>query len=477
MFDILLADSDETDQPLYMQLYTQIRKHIRSGVKNGTRMPSVRSLQMQLNISKTPIETAYQMLLAEGYVRSKPRSGMYTVNPHDTIPSLLHNGNANPILKDQQHDVQNSEVQDYLIDFNPAVVDEETFPNRAWRKMIVEALEDKGKSIYQYGDPQGEYPLRSVLADYLRSSRGVNCTPEQLIIGSGLSYSIGILTKLLTGIQYVAMEEPGFAPVREQLSHHGYDLIPISVQEKGLSLEQLEQSKAQAVYVTPSHQFPTGSIIPYAEREYLLEWANTRNAYIIEDDYDGEFRYYGKPIPSLQSLDHKGRVIYIGTFSKAFTPAIRMNYMVVPIEMMDKLLKLQHLLSSPSRVEQLAMHSFIEQGHWYRHIRKMRNTYRKKHHRLIQLLHTHFADEIVITGHSAGLHIQLTVRTERQTSQDLLKLAAAKGVRVYDFQQMWMGKSPPGYPVIYLGFSGLSEAELERGVLLLREAWACMKEE
>ncbi|MFX3635958.1 MAG: PLP-dependent aminotransferase family protein [Candidatus Pristimantibacillus sp.] len=468
MFDILLAD--QNDQPLYMQLYMQIRNHIRSGIKNGTRLPSVRSLQLQLNISKTPIETAYQMLSAEGYVICKPRSGIYTVNPHETVPSKQIKDTSLSIRAEQEHVIHNPELPNYPIDFNPSVVDEDNFPNRTWRKMIFETLVNSGERICQYGDPQGEYHFRSVLADYLRNSRGVNCTPEQIIIGSGLSYSIGILTKLFKGIQHVAMEEPGYAPVREQFKHNGYDLIPISVHDKGLSLEELGQSEAQAVYVTPSHQFPTGSIIPYTEREYLLDWANAREAYIIEDDYDGEFRYYGKPIPSLQSLDRHGRVIYIGTFSKAFTPAIRMNYMVMPIELLETMLNLQHLLSAPSRIEQLAMQSFIEQGHWYRHIRKMRNLYRRKHHRLIELLHTHFADYIEITGHSAGLHLQVTVKT-LLTAGNLIELAAAKGVRVYDLQQMWANQNHTGYPVVYLGFSGLSESQLEKGILLLKEAW------
>lgn len=475
MFDILLTE--QTDRPLYMQLYMQIRNHIRSGViSDGMRLPSVRSLQQHLNISKTPIETAYQMLSAEGYVVSKPRSGIFAINPHEIRSSLQKNDDSDHPPADRQQSVRTDAPQNYLIDFHTTDVDKDMFPIRTWRKILHTVLENNSESIGQRGDPQGEYALRRVLTDYLRNARGVVCSPEQIVIGSGILYSIGILTKLLKGIQHVAFEEPGFAPVRELFIELGYQLIPVSVHDKGISLEQLEKSKAQIVYVTPSHQYPTGSILPYAEREYLLSWANLRNAYIIEDDYDGEFRYFGKPIPSLQSLDRQGRVIYIGTFSKAFTPAMRMNYMVLPMELLIRMKSIQHLLSGPSRIEQWAMQSFIEQGHWYRHIRKMRKKYREKHRRLIELIHTYFANSVDIKGHSAGLHIQVSVKTDR-TAEELVTLAANEGVRVYDLNRMWLNRSHSGYAQIYLGFGGVSEDEMETGIILLRKAWSCILDE
>ncbi|UUZ81854.1 PLP-dependent aminotransferase family protein [Paenibacillus sp. P26] len=326
------------------------------------------------------------------------------------------------------------------------------------------------------GTLRGNTGARLVLSDYLRKARGVVCSPEQIVIGAGISYSFGLLTKLLAGIRHVAVEEPGFAPVRKHFTLNGFELVSVPVHEKGLSLEELERSPAQAVYLTPSHQFPTGGVMPYAEREHLLRWADERNAYIIEDDYDGEFRYFGKPIPSLQSLDRNGRVIYIGTFSKAFTPALRMNYMVLPADLPDRLQSLHHLLMSPSRIDQLAMQRFIEEGHWYRHIRRMRNAYRKKHGRLIELLQVHFGNHIDITGHSAGLHIQVTVRT-RSSAEELLERAAAEGVRIYDLRHTWVSPQRSGYPKVYLGFGGITEADMETGVRSLSKAWSGLLEE
>ncbi|WP_134685332.1 MocR-like pyridoxine biosynthesis transcription factor PdxR [Brevibacillus migulae] len=464
----------ETDLPLYMQLYHQIRSHIRSGaLSDGTRLPSVRSLQLQMNISKTTIETAYQMLLAEGYAISKPRSGLYVANPVGSRISL----EMNKQVRDQQPGSSDTTIWSTApahieVDFKPSAVDEHTFPIRLWRKMLQNAIEGAGRELCQYGDPQGEYSFRKVLAEYLRNSRGVICSPEQIIVGSGISYSVGILSTLFCEeIRHIAFEEPGYAPVRQQLIENGFELIPIAVHERGLSLSELENSAAQAVYVTPSHQFPTGGVVPYAEREQLLGWARSTNAYIIEDDYDGEFRYLGKPIPSLQGLDRDGRVIYIGTFSKAFTPALRMNYMVLPMELMGKARRIQEMFLGPSRIEQWAMQAFIEEGHWYRHIRRMRKTYRAKHQRLIELIQSHFGDKAEITGHSAGLHVQVTMKT-RETAASLIRLAEQEGVRVYDFRQMWMNPAYEEYPKVYVGFGGIGHREMEKGIGLLQKAWS-----
>jgi len=468
MFDILLSNREEPESPLYLRIYKQIREQIVcGGIPGNTRLPSVKALQLQLNISKTPIETAYQMLSAEGFVYSKPRSGYYSVDmgaAHTT--KIAISSDADSVQSPEQ-----PTIREYAIDFHPGSVDDEMFPIRTWKRMLNLALEDYSRSIGKSGGMMGEIGLRRALAEYLRSSRGVACSPEQIVVGTGISYSMDLLAKLLDGIDNVAYEEPGFEQVRDQLLSHGYNLIPIPVDSESFQIKRLEDSKAQMIYVTPSHQFPTGRVMPYADRERLLHWADKSHAYIIEDDYDGEFRYFGKPIPSLQSLDRQGRVIYIGTFSKAFTPALRMNYMVLPKSLMSKLTKMRHCLSCPSRIEQWAMQAFIEQGHWYRHIRRMRNRYSRKHDRIIERIRATFGDRVEITGHSAGLHIQITVRTELG-AKDLLLLAADKGVRVYDFRQMWMKPHDAGYPSIYLGFAGLNESDLDKGIRLLKEAWS-----
>lgn len=472
MFDILLPEQSEF--PLYQQLYLQIREGIRNGViPDGQRLPSVRALQLQLNISKTPIETAYQMLTSEGYVISKPRSGLYVINPYKelshhhqqqtpsiTTMSVMHsNGHLN-----QGHGV---------IDFNPTRLDQASFPVRTWNKMLKEALEQHVSEMGMYGDLQGEYGLRTVVSEYLRNSRGVISTPDQIVIGAGTAYSMGLLTRVLPGLKHIAVEEPGYSLVRDQFHLNGCDLLPITLSDKGISLDQLESSHAQLVYVTPSHQFPTGSIMPYPERERLLEWANAGNAYIIEDDYDGEFRYQGKPIPSLQGLDHNGRVIYAGTFSKVLTPTLRMNYLVLPPALLNQIShKRQEVFFAPSRLEQWAMTAFFEQGHWYRHIRKVRNLYRKRHHQLIELIEAYLGRFVEITGQNSGLHIQLIVKKE-VSSEELIQRAANVGVIVYDLRKMWMNHQQDAnqFPRLYMGFASLNAADMEKGIRLLQKAW------
>ncbi|WP_276357952.1 PLP-dependent aminotransferase family protein [Cohnella caldifontis] len=474
-FDIMLPESD--GQPVYQRLYEQIRDRIRSGeIADGARLPSVRALQDQLNTSKTPIETAYQMLIAEGYVVSRPRSGLYVSNPYPAPTPEMTGVPRTPestVGISPAHTLHASSGKQAVIDFDPARLDAEAFPLRIWSKMLREAFEAHANEIGNYGDPMGEYGLRAELADYLRSSRGVRCTPEQIAVGTGMAHSIDLLTHLLKDVRLVAMEEPGYHLVRNQLQLNGRDIVPIPLGDKGLALDVLEESRAQAVYVTPSHQFPTGFILPYPERKRLLEWADRNGAYVIEDDYDGEFRYVGKPIPSLQGLDEQGRVVYIGTFSKAFTPALRMNYMVLPMELAEQLARMPHEAACPpARAEQWAMQRFMAEGHWYRHIRKIRGIYRKKHAHLIGLIHERLGPRVEITGQNAGLHLQLTLQ-ESRSSDELIGLAAQAGVRVYDLRKMWMDEERrlSDEPRLYLGFAGLKLKDMEKGIRLLEQAW------
>ncbi|RBP85397.1 GntR family transcriptional regulator/MocR family aminotransferase [Cytobacillus firmus] len=467
MLEILIKDEKNT--PIYLTLYRHIREAIRNGeIPDGMRLPSIRSLQMQLNISKTPIETAFQMLTAEGYVISKPRSGFYAINPQVALPTKKYELYADQEIKGINYPHVESKP---TIDFNPSAVDPHCFPIRTWNKMLKEALENFSMDIGKYGDLQGEFKLRAALADYLFKARGVHCTPEQIIIGSGIADSIQIICHLFNDNSWIAFEEPGYNLVRKQFVMNGFEVLPIQVGEKGISVNDVEGRSAKLAYITPSHQFPTGCIMPFSEREHFLKWAINKDAFIIEDDYDGEFRYIGKPIPSLQSLDRYDRVIYIGTFSKVFTPALRMNYLVLPQKLMKRLKENSYeFTSAPSRITQWAMISFIEHGHWYRHIRRVRKLYRKKHHKLIELIQKNFHNHIKITGQNAGLHIQITVNTKEST-ETLIKSAAEEGIIVYDFKNMWMTIRTEPLPRLYLGFAGVSEKDMEIGIELLKKAW------
>ncbi len=472
MIEINLSENEEG--PLYRQLYRHIRSLIQAGtLKDGMRLPSIRSLRQQTRVSKTTIETAYHMLLEEGYIVSKARSGLFVTDPH-LIPFSLPNQEASNHPDDnyrQSTAMPSRFLNKTIIDFNLLTIDGGSFPVQAWKSALTETLAEYGTTLHHYGDARGEYSLRFVLAQYLNNSRGVTSLPEQMIIGSGLSYSMHILNRLLEGRTTVAIEEDSIAQVGEIFVQNGFRIIPVSLRNHEWTAAILARENIQSVYVTPSHR-PIGNPLPYSTRQQLLLWAKKHNAYIIEDDYDGEFRYSGRTIPSLQGMDQDGVVIYLGTFSKAFSPALRMNYMVLPVPLMAKLDTAQRILSSPSRIDQLAMKSFIERGHWYRHLRRMRNRYRKKHERLTELLAQYLTGYVQIEGASGGLHIELTLSAVCSVQQ-LIDLAAAEGVLVYGSQYEHSNQNEENQK-IYLGFGSISETDMERGVQLLKEAWAAV---
>ncbi|NQX67666.1 PLP-dependent aminotransferase family protein [Paenibacillus alba] len=466
MFDILLPDNEAG--PLYMQLYRTIRDYIQCGaVADGTKLPSVRSLSVTLHISKTPIEAAYHLLMEEGYAVSKPRSGLFVVTPASAhAPSFAGHEPTIPLANKMsvQHQLPPRQDQE-MIDFNLLSVDTESLPIRSWKSVWMDAMSMHGNSLHQYGDSQGEYGLRASLVHYLKTSRGVSCIPEQIIIGTGISNSIRILSHLLGSAKVIAFEEGGIAQVRNIFAQNEFVIRDVPLASPETIVDALDQSNVHGVYLTPSHQ-PNGTPLLYSKRMQLLQWAYDHERYIIEDDYDGEFRHAGKTIPSLQGLDYKGVVIYLGTFSKAFTPALRMNYMVLPLPLAQKLKSSQHLLTCPSRIDQLAMQLFIDRGHWFQQIRRMRILYRKKRSLLVELIQQHLSPYVEVNPNSAALHLEVTVLTSCP-AEELQALAEQAGVIVYISQSIRYDISPR----IYLGFAGMRIKEMKQGILLLKQAW------
>lgn len=254
---------------------------------------------------------------------------------------------------------------------------------------------------------------------------------------------------------------------------HGLEVVPVELEDDGINIDQLIQSGATAVYVTPTHQYPFGMVMSIAKRLKLLQWAKQTGGVILENDYDGEFRYNVKPTPSLQGLDQDGTVVYIGNFSKSFSPAVRMNYLVLP----DSLLSLYHqrftIYTCPvPRLQQRTLQLFMQKGFWDKHIRRMRKIYEKKHQCLLDAIHCHFADRATVLAQSAGLHILLEMDSDR-TSEELAELAAQAGIKVYTITHTWMHKASnrSHRPRILLGFGGLSAAEIEEGIRILSEIW------
>ncbi|MBO9596984.1 MAG: PLP-dependent aminotransferase family protein [Cohnella sp.] len=448
-------------EPLYAQVYKHIRTLIQEGaLAGGTKLPSVRSLKQQLNISKTTVETAYQMLLEEGYAYSKNRSGLIVVNPGPANPPRQRSALAVRIEN------QALTAEGTFIDFSLLTIDGDSFPLRQWKSVMGEALSLHADSVHQYGDARGEYELRESVARYLRNSRGVACAPDQIIIGTGFSYSIQLLSRLFGDRVNVGIEEHGIAQVRSYFTDHRFPIVPYSLEG-----DVRWGDDFRILYATPSHR-PTGDPMSYLQRQQLLQWAYANQGYIIEDDYDGELRLSGNPIPSLQGMDKHGAVIYIGTFSKMFTPSLRLNYMVLPPELLGRLQSLEHMLSAPSRMDQWAMELFISRGHWYRHIRRMRRIYRIKLEALIRLIRSYMPDTARIGSSGSGLHIELSLTTEAN-ADTLIAMAREEGVLVYGSPDPHI-RSIGGNPKIYLGFGGVAESDMLLGVQALRRAWSAV---
>lgn len=456
--------------PIYMQLYQHFRKQIETGKRvAGSKLPSIRMIAGELKLSKTTVELAFQQLLAEGYVESRLRSGYFVAN----VDSEMVNRQAKP--QQGARAIQRGELapSHAPFDFHPARIDISVFPLNLWRKLSNQALDEQSRELLYYGDPQGEIGLRKALAEYLHRSRGVNCRPEQIVIGAGTQYLITLLSQLfgLDG-RAIAMEEPGFHDVGRVFRHLGYQLKPIPLQEDGLHIQKLAESEAKVVYITPSHQYPYGIVMPYAKRQKLLQWAQETGGVIIEDDYDGEFRYRGKPIPSLQGLDREGSVIYMGTFSKSLMPAIRTGYIVLPEHLLEQYIeKLSYIEQPVSRIHQRTLQLLIESGEWERHIRKMRMVYQKKHQALLELIQEKMSGYVKVSGQDAGLHVVLEI-TSRLTADELAEQASKAGVKVYPTSAMWMGESTEKSAFVLLGFGGMRIEDLQEGVRRLHGAWS-----
>ncbi|MDQ0246609.1 GntR family transcriptional regulator/MocR family aminotransferase [Bacillus fengqiuensis] len=453
--------------PLYVQLYEQIKRDIMNGtIHTGIKLPSIRSLAQHLHISRNTVETAYQQLLAEGYIISKPKSGMYVneleldIIRQKTLPS--------PNLQETSCPAPSPDV----IDFEYGSVDMSAFPMKLWKRYSNQAYKQEMKEAASYGHHKGEYWLRQEIAAYLYHARGVYCSPEQIILASGTQHSLNLLCEtVLKNCDHFAIENPGYDRARYVFENHGFRVTPISLDRDGLSIENLKACGANIVYVTPSHQYPKGMVMPFNRRLELLQWAEETKGYIIEDDYDGEFRYEGKPIPALKELDQQESIIYLGTFSKMLLPSLRISYIVLPqrlVQTHDTLF--EAYISTVPRVIQHTLYSFMKDGEWDRHVRRMRLLYQKKHRLLVDSLMGYLGEKVEIIGDKAGLHLLLKINTPL-TEKELIEKAGEFGVRVYSIDKYRLFPEKEEKPLLLLGFSQIPPDQIEKGVKRLKEAW------
>ncbi|MDQ0341120.1 GntR family transcriptional regulator/MocR family aminotransferase [Caldalkalibacillus uzonensis] len=459
MNNIIFSFKDNS--PKYKQIYEKLKLFIEQGdIKANEPLPSIRQLADSLDVSRNTTLMAYELLVAEGYIRGESRKG-YFVNE---LEPLLYQEAHSP----SDHHKQTEPVQPFRIDFRADVVDQQHFPLKTWRRLSNQVL--TVKDCFRYGDPFGELCLREQIAGYLFQSRGLRTDPNAIIIGSSTQQMLVYLGHILKDeFQNIIVEDPGFDGAREAFQFHRFMFETLPVYETGADLSQLEQMKSRLIYVTPSHQSPMGVSMSIQQRHMLIHWVNKMRGYIIEDDYDSEFRYTQKPFPALASIDST-RVIYLGNFSKSFLPGIRLSYMVLPQPLLDRYKHQFRLFESTTSIlSQLTMAKFMENGEWIRHLKRMRLVYKRKMQHLVTVLRKEFEQNISIIGEQSGLYLLVKVHLNR-SEEWLIERAFSYGVRVYPTSRYFV-KNYPDKPMIKLGFSNLSFDEIQLGVELLKKAW------
>lgn len=467
MYDMTIRLRTDSDKCLYQQIYEHIRQEIREGkLLAGERLPSTRSLAEYLQVARSTVDYAYDQLLSEGYIEAKPYKG-YFVCRLEGIFTMEQREMTEPevVRPDSQED--GTQVQ---IDFSPYGIDMTGFPFGVWKRITKNILNDSNSELFAQGEPQGDYDLRMTISRYLHSSRGVNCRPEQIIVGAGNDYLLLLLEKILGRHVGIAMENPTYKRAYRIFQSFAYRIYTVDMDDKGMRADKLLELPVRAAYVMPSHQYPTGAVMTIGRRAELLRWAEKEpDRYLIEDDYDSEFRYRGKPIPSLQSSDKRGKVIYIGTFSKAIAPAIRVSYMVLPESLLEVYRRDCSFYScTVSRIDQRILNEFIRDGYFERHLNKMRMHYRAKHDQLLAELEP-FKKAFTISGEDAGLHLLLTAKGA-VTEAQLLSAATEAGVKVYGMSENMVETDAPKATIL-LGFGSVSEPEMKEGLHRLQKAW------
>ena len=478
--EVLLHLSEASETPLYQQIYEQIRDAILAGqVSAGDKLVSIRKLAGDLGVSHTTVEQAYLQLAVEGIVANVPRSG-YVVEHVDTEYFKLARQADHEAVRalDQARSrkafyAENRSGGEARYDFSYANLQPDSFPVKLWRQLVDEVMyATTAPDMARYSYTDEVCALQVELANLLSRTRGVNCAPEQVILQAGTGEALGMILQLFDrNYDLLGMEDPGYATVHEVARRQGFSLASLpSDQGVETFLNALDERKPKIVFTTPSHQFPTGALLPLDARTRLLKWAEDNDAYIIEDDSCNEFRYATRPVPSLQSLDAYQRVIYLCNVSKALSPSLRVAYAVLPPRLLERYWDLfNYAHPSVPWLEQEVLARFIAGGHWDAHARKVAKGNQHRHDELLRCLNDAFGDTIDISGTDTGMHLYVTVRNG-MTEPELVASALGQGAMVYGTERMRFPGSPPGSSVM-IGFSAIAFEDIAPGVAALKRAW------
>ena len=422
--------NDSITTPLYIQLYTYIKEAIlRDDIMPGDKLPSLRELSKTLSLSLTTVELAYNQLIVEGYINSRPQSGYY-------VNSIAFE--TKKVSAAADHSFENLLPQPVSADVNHGrdlYYDPSSFNFAKWKKCANKIFNEYSHLLMEEGNPRGEPPLRHEISKYIYQARGVRCNWEQVVIGAGTQQLINLLCIILhrMSIEHVTFENPGYLPVRGIFKDREFKITGVPVDKDGIQIEKLPTNIKSTVYVSPSNQFPTGSVMSVARRYALLDWAFQNDSIIIEDDYNSELRYYGRPVPSLQGLDDKGQVVYLGSFSSTLFSSIKISYMVLPApmhELFEEVLK--GYTQTCSKAEQLTLSLYMEKGYYQTNLKKLRKLYTQKIVLATSVINKYGRDLIKILNNSSGLHmlLQLNGHASEKSTDKICTAARNAGLIV-----------------------------------------------
>ena len=454
-------------RPLYQQICDAYREAIvERRIRGGQRLPSTRTLAAELRISRTPVLIAFDQLLMEGYFEARVGSGTFVSSTLPTAAAFSKRPHlSRPAVAEQA-------PEPWLAGFGAFRMSEpalDHFPFPVWSRLASRHSRGTHAGRLNYGSPLGDIALRQALAAYLRTARAVRCEAEQIMIVSGSQHALGITARaLLEPGQQVWVEEPGYGGARDALAMAGARLVPVPVDREGLDVGagiRLSR-RARAALVTPSHQYPLGSTLSAARRLQLLDWAHGADAWIIEDDYDSEYRYESQPVAALQGLDRGARVIYLGTFSKVLFPSLRVGYLVIPAELVDRFRMVRETMDiCPPALSSAVLTDFIVEGHFARHLRRTSALYRERRTVLVEALAENFGLRLQVTGSEAGIHLVALCDAD---DRGLSLLAARKHLRAMPLSACYLGD--PDRKGLVLGYGGVAARDIPRAVARLREA-------
>jgi GntR family transcriptional regulator/MocR family aminotransferase len=458
------------------EIYRQLRRAILEGqLRRGDPLPPSRELARQLTVSRTTVTSAYDRLAGEGFVTTRVGAGTVVsehLAPARSGPKGKRSGDplrARPVWDAIRLPPVLAEPPRF--DFRSGIPDAALFPHDAWRRLMARQLRSEAKGASVYDAPAGNRRLREAIARHIGVSRGVEASADDVIVTNGTQQALGIVARvLLSPGDHIALEHPGYPPARWAFATLGIRVRGVAVDRHGLDVDALPQ-QARAVYVTPSHQYPLGVSMALSRRLALLAWAERHNTAIIEDDYDSEFRFGGRPIEPLRMLDATGRVIYVGSFSKTLLPTLRLGFIVVPPSLREAVRKAKFVADwhTPTTI-QAVLAQFIDSGGFARHIRKVREVYRTRHRIAADALGRDFADHLKVIPSIAGLHIAALARTASADEIGVIvRRAADTGVVVQDLSKFGIGS--PGPPGLLMGYGAIPTAHIEDGLRRLRSCF------